>query len=72
MTPLNAAGGLLEVALPEGGTTRLPALPLQFGDQRPGLRIPVPRAGADADEVLADMGLDAEQVARLRARGIIR
>ena len=69
---LNAAGGLLEIALPEGGTTRLPALPLQFGDQRPGLRIPVPRAGADADEVLADMGLDTEQVARLRAQGIIR
>jgi crotonobetainyl-CoA:carnitine CoA-transferase CaiB-like acyl-CoA transferase len=69
---LNAAGGLLDIALPGGGSTRLPALPLEFSGQRPGLRLPVPGAGANAEEVLGGMGLDTGQIASLRAQGIIR
>jgi crotonobetainyl-CoA:carnitine CoA-transferase CaiB-like acyl-CoA transferase len=69
---LNAQGGLLDVELPGGKLARLPALPLEFDGQRPGLRLPVPEAGADAEAVLMEMGLACEQVAQLREQGIIR
>jgi crotonobetainyl-CoA:carnitine CoA-transferase CaiB-like acyl-CoA transferase len=69
---LNAAGGLLDVELPTGGNARLPALPLEFGGQRLGLRRQVPAEGVDADEVLAGMGLSAPQIAALREQDIIR
>jgi len=69
---LNAAGGLLEVRLPGGETTRLPALPLEFSGRRPGLRRDIPAESADADEVLAGMGLDMAQIAQLREQNIIR
>jgi crotonobetainyl-CoA:carnitine CoA-transferase CaiB-like acyl-CoA transferase len=69
---LNAGGGLLEVQLTTGQRARLPALPLEFSSGRPGLRRHVPEAGADADEVLAAMGLSAAQIGELRGQGIIR
>jgi crotonobetainyl-CoA:carnitine CoA-transferase CaiB-like acyl-CoA transferase len=69
---LNAAGGLLEVELPGGGVAKLPALPLEFGGQRLGLRRQVPSEGVDADEILAGMGLTAPQIAALREQDIIR
>jgi crotonobetainyl-CoA:carnitine CoA-transferase CaiB-like acyl-CoA transferase len=69
---LNANGGLLDVELPNGGATRLPALPLEFDGKRVSLRRPVPKEGADADAVLGDMGLDKAQIDALRERGVIR
>lgn len=69
---LNAAGGLLDIELPGGGAAKLPALPLEFGGQRLGLRRQVPSEGVDADEVLAGMGLSADQIDALRAQEIIR
>lgn len=47
------AGGLVEVTLADGRTARLPALPVAFGGQRPGLRRDLPPPGADTDAVLA-------------------
>jgi crotonobetainyl-CoA:carnitine CoA-transferase CaiB-like acyl-CoA transferase len=68
---LNAAGGLLDVDLPDGGSTRLPALPLEFSGSRLGLRRGVPGQGVDADAILAEMGLQPEQISRLREQGVI-
>jgi crotonobetainyl-CoA:carnitine CoA-transferase CaiB-like acyl-CoA transferase len=59
---LNAGGGLLDLELPDGGTTRLPALPLEFSGRRPGLRRGIP----------AGMGLDSNQIALLREQGVIQ
>jgi crotonobetainyl-CoA:carnitine CoA-transferase CaiB-like acyl-CoA transferase len=69
---LNASGGLLNVELPGGGVAKLPALPLEFGGQRLGLRRQVPSEGVDAEEVLTGMGLSADQIAALRDQEIIR
>ncbi len=69
---LNASGGLLDVQLPGGAVTKLPALPLEFSGERLGLRRPIPQESADADAVLGEMGLSAEQVASLREQGIVR
>ncbi|MBP0445079.1 CoA transferase [Roseomonas sp. SSH11] len=49
---LNHAGGMVPITLPDGTETASPALPIQFGDSRLGLRTPVPLAGQDTAEVL--------------------
>lgn len=69
---LNAAGGLLDVELPDGTFARLPALPLEFSGERMGLRRSVPVQGQGGDEVLAELGLDAAEVSALREAGVIR
>jgi crotonobetainyl-CoA:carnitine CoA-transferase CaiB-like acyl-CoA transferase len=49
---LNHAGGMVPLTLPDGMETASPALPIQFGDDRLGLRSPVPQAGQHTAEVL--------------------
>ncbi len=66
---LNAAGGLLEVALPGGTTTRLPALPVEIDGSRLGLRRDVPAAGRDGADILRDLGLSESEIAGLGSVG---
>ena len=54
---LLASGGLLDVTTPEGQRSRLPALPLQVGEKRPGLRRDVPKQGEHTREVMRQLGL---------------
>ena len=42
---LKASGGLLPITLPDGRTTQVPALPMQFGDRRLGVRHDPPSPG---------------------------
>lgn len=46
------SGGLLEVQLPDGTTTRLPGLPLEFDGARVGVRRDVPAIDEDRREIL--------------------
>jgi crotonobetainyl-CoA:carnitine CoA-transferase CaiB-like acyl-CoA transferase len=50
--PHLAAGGMIDLELPDGQRTRIPALPIAFGDERLPLRLPLPRPGEHNDEVL--------------------
>lgn len=68
---LAATGGLLEMPLPGGGTARLPALPVELHGTRPGLRLPPQSAGAQARELLAELGLDDAAIDTLSRRGAI-
>ncbi len=68
---LNASGGLLPVDLPEGGQTRLPALPVSLDGQRFGIHHPVPSPGRDTREVLRSLGLPESEITSLAARGVI-
>ncbi len=52
---LLASGGLLPVTLPDGRTTHVPALPMQFGEGRLGLRHDLPSPGQHNDEILASL-----------------
>lgn len=58
---LNATGGMVPVTLQDGRKTKVPGLPVQFGNGRLGLRRDVPQPGEHTDEVLG----------RLRASGAI-
>jgi len=68
---LNASGGLLDVTLPDGTPTRLPALPLEMAGRRFGLRRDLPKTGADARDLLSGLGYAATDIDRLIADGII-
>ncbi len=52
---LVAGGGLLNIATPDGGRTKLPALPLEFDGVRMGLRRQPPNVGEHNDEVLSEV-----------------
>ncbi len=70
---LKAGEGLLPVTLRDGERagerTRLPALPIEWGGSRFGVRHDVPAAGEHYREILAQAGLTSEEVRQLeRAR----
>lgn len=46
------AGGMIDLTLPDGTPTKIPRLPIQFGDRRIGLRLPLPKPGEHNDEIL--------------------
>jgi formyl-CoA transferase len=45
--------------------------PLRFDGQRADAKLPAPALGEHTDQVLTDLGLAADEIARLRAAGII-
>ena len=73
---LNASGGLLTLTLTDGpnrGTqTRLPTLPIQFGQARVALRRDVPKAGEHTHEVLRELGYADPDVERIADEGVLR
>lgn len=48
-------GGLVEVSLPGGGTTRLPGLPIEIDGARMGLRHQIPAVDQDAAAILGEL-----------------
>lgn len=75
---LLATGGLLDVFLSRAGgldgvKTRLPALPIEFGDkrERPGVRRQSPRMGEHNAEVLSEAGFSREEIAALTEKKVI-
>ena len=55
---LNESGGLLDIDLPQGGQTKLPALPIQMMGNRFGVEHHVPKLGEHTSEVLKGLGFD--------------
>jgi crotonobetainyl-CoA:carnitine CoA-transferase CaiB-like acyl-CoA transferase len=68
---LLASGGLVDVTVPGGEATRLPALPLQMDGQRFGLVRDVPRQGEHLVEVLEEAGYSADEIEELTEGGIV-
>jgi len=68
---LNQAGGMVEVSLPDGRTTLVPALPLEFDGERLGRRRDIPRAGEHSVAVARELGLDAADVEELLREGVL-
>lgn len=68
---LMASGGLLDVVMPDGLKTRLPRLPIELAGVRPGLRIEAPVMGEHTRAVLAEAGLDAQEIARLERTAVV-
>ncbi|MEO1247055.1 MAG: CaiB/BaiF CoA-transferase family protein [Pseudomonadota bacterium] len=68
---LNASGGLLDMQLPDGQNTKLPAMPIELSGQRFGkLRNP-PRSGEHTREVLTEAGFGEDEISALFERNIV-
>jgi crotonobetainyl-CoA:carnitine CoA-transferase CaiB-like acyl-CoA transferase len=66
---VHACGGLVEV--PDGETTTtLPATPVDFGGTPGAPRAMAPEPGQHTDEILAELGCDADRIAALRRAGV--
>jgi crotonobetainyl-CoA:carnitine CoA-transferase CaiB-like acyl-CoA transferase len=65
-----AADSLEEVVHPKLGRLVQPRPPARFAGPE-ALRWPAPALGEHTDSVLADLGRDAEEIARLRADGVV-
>jgi crotonobetainyl-CoA:carnitine CoA-transferase CaiB-like acyl-CoA transferase len=68
---LNASGGLVPVTLPDGRTTKLPALPLALDGERLGVRRDLPGVGELGAEIAGELGYGAAEVAALRRAGVL-
>jgi crotonobetainyl-CoA:carnitine CoA-transferase CaiB-like acyl-CoA transferase len=68
---LNATGGLVDVTLPDGQTTRLPALPVELDGERFTKRCDPAPAGADTHAVLAEIGLTSADIDALVLADIV-
>jgi crotonobetainyl-CoA:carnitine CoA-transferase CaiB-like acyl-CoA transferase len=66
---LNASGGLEEVTLADGTTTKLPALPIEMNGARPSAPAMLKVEGADSEAILLEIGFTDDQIAALRLDG---
>ncbi len=70
---LKAGGGLVPFTVTDGEfkghQVELPALPLEMDGHRFGLHQPVPHAGEQTREVLAEVGYSDEQIRGAACRG---
>ncbi len=65
-------GSIIEIEHPEAGTLRQAAPPARFDKTPSAAGAPPPLLGAHTDEVLGDLGLDDEALAKLREAGVIQ
>ena len=61
----------VEVDHPAAGPGLMPASPVAFGGVTPDLSKPSPMLGEHTEEILAEVGYSAEEIARLRATGVV-
>lgn len=66
---LLAAGGVVDVPLPQGGSFKSSASPVRFPGADDGPKGPTPRQGEHTRAVLAELGYSAEQIDAMIAAG---
>ncbi len=68
---LTESGGLIELTLPNGDDTRLPALPIEFDGERPGRSISPPLPGAHTRDVLEAYDIDDDEIEKMISETVI-
>ncbi len=64
--------GLVETRLPNGETTHLPKVPIRLGDESFDLRTDPVDIGAQTNELLAELGYEAEVIEKLKMEEVVR
>jgi len=59
---LNESGGLLDIEIPTGGKTKLPAMPINMDDRRFDVHTPVPKVGEHSIQILEELGMDEDEI----------
>lgn len=68
---LNQGGHMLDISFPGGKHARMPALPIEMGEHRFGVRRQAPEVGQHTREILEGLGLKEDEIGQLRARDIV-
>jgi crotonobetainyl-CoA:carnitine CoA-transferase CaiB-like acyl-CoA transferase len=68
---LNHPGAMVDVTLPDGRVSPVPALPLEIDGVRPALRRDVPRRGEHSAELARELGMTEGEIAALAAAGVL-
>jgi crotonobetainyl-CoA:carnitine CoA-transferase CaiB-like acyl-CoA transferase len=68
---LACPGAMIEVALPQGGSTPIPALPIEMDGQRLKKRLDIPRVGEHTAAIAAEFGCAPALIAQLIAEGVL-
>ncbi len=68
---LNESGGLLTIDIPDGGSTKLPAMPIEMNDRRFDVYQQVPKVGEHTQEILKEMGLSDQAIESLFKQSIV-
>jgi len=63
---------VVDVGSPLGGTERQLGLPIKIAGEEERAPGRAPRLGEHDDQVLAELGYSGEEIAGLRAKGVIR
>jgi crotonobetainyl-CoA:carnitine CoA-transferase CaiB-like acyl-CoA transferase len=62
---------MMVVALPHGGTTPIPALPIEMNGRRLKKRLDIPRVGEHSADIARELGCEPELIAELIAEGVL-
>jgi crotonobetainyl-CoA:carnitine CoA-transferase CaiB-like acyl-CoA transferase len=62
---------VIEVEHPTDGRLKQIGFPIKFSETKPDIRIPSPAFGQHTEEVLGELGLDKEEIEKLRKEGIV-
>ena len=68
---LNESRGLLNVNLPDGRQTKVPALPMTIGGHRTQIRHDLPRIGQHSREILSEAGFREDEIEFMIKTGAI-
>ena len=68
---LNESGGLLKIETPDGGSTKLPAMPIEMNDRRFDVHQQVPKVGEHSKEILEELGFSDEVIQSLFEKSIV-
>ena len=68
---LNDSGGLLDIDLPQGGQTKIPALPIQMKGNRFGVKYQVPKLGEHTREVMQELGFDDASIDQMIEASVV-
>ena len=69
---LNQSDGLLDVTVPDGKKTRMPALPFEMGGRRFSVHHDIPGIGEDNKSILKELGYSDSEIEKLNSEGVIR
>jgi crotonobetainyl-CoA:carnitine CoA-transferase CaiB-like acyl-CoA transferase len=68
---LACPGAMIEVALPQGGTTPIPALPIEMNGERLKKRLDIPRVGEHSADIASELGCEPALIEELIAEGVL-